>query len=43
MTSEAAVTKLMWALGQYTDVQRVQEVMKTNLVGELGASVDWNA
>ena len=43
MTSEAAVTKLMWALGQYTDVQKVQEVMKTNLVGELGASVDWNA
>ena len=43
MTSEAAVTKLMWALGQYADVQKVQEVMKTNLVGELGASVDWNA
>lgn len=43
MTSEAAVTKLMWALGQYEDAGRVQEVMKKNLLGELGTTVDWNA
>lgn len=42
MTSEAAVTKLMWALGQYQDTEKIQEIMRTNLVGELGASVDWN-
>lgn len=42
MTSEAAVTKLMWALGQYGDIRKVQEVMRTNLVGELGVSMDWN-
>lgn len=42
MTSEAAVTKLMWALGQYKDIQQVQKVMKTNLAGELGTLIDWN-
>lgn len=42
MTSEAAVTKLMWALGQYGDPRQVREVMETNLVGELGARMDWN-
>lgn len=42
MTSEAAVTKLMWALGQYGDYKAVQRVMKTNLLGELGTSIDWN-
>lgn len=41
MTSEAAVTKLMWALGQYDDPAEVQEVMKTNLLGELGVTPDW--
>lgn len=41
MTSEAAVTKLMWALGQYDDRQKVCDVMKTNLLGELGSSSDW--
>lgn len=35
MTTEAAITKLMWALGQYEDVQKVCEVMRTNLLGEL--------
>lgn len=43
MTSEAAITKLMWALGQYDDTSKVQAVMKTNLAGELGASIDWTA
>ncbi|MGN1148665.1 MAG: asparaginase [Lachnospiraceae bacterium] len=36
MTSEAAMTKLMWALGNYADVDRVREVMQRNLVGEMG-------
>lgn len=35
MTTEAAITKLMWALGQYGDAQKVCEVMRTNLLGEL--------
>lgn len=42
MTSEAAVTKLMWALGQYEDKSMVEKIMKTNLLGELGSTVDWN-
>lgn len=41
MTSEAAITKLMWALGQYEDAAQVQKVMRTNLIGELGAVTDW--
>ncbi|MDO4323850.1 MAG: asparaginase [Lachnospiraceae bacterium] len=41
MTTEAAVTKLMWVLGQYDDREQISEVMKTNLVGELGTTVDW--
>ena len=43
MTTEAAVTKLMWALGQYSDPGSVQEIMKKNLLGELGTVADWNA
>ena len=42
MTSEAAVTKLMWALGQYDNPTRIHSVMKTNLLGELGSVMDWN-
>ena len=42
MTSEAAVTKLMWALGQFEDKAMVEKIMKTNLLGELGSIVDWN-
>lgn len=41
MTSEAAVTKLMWALGQYQDPEQVRQVMKENLLGEIGRTVDW--
>jgi L-asparaginase len=41
MTSEAAITKLMWALGQYEDREKVKEVMKTSLIGELGNTIDW--
>lgn len=43
MTTESAVTKLMWALGQYDEPEKVREIMETNLLGELGVTVDWNA
>lgn len=39
MTTEAAITKLMWALGQHEDVRTVCEVMRTNLLGELECEV----
>lgn len=42
MTTEAAVTKLMWVLGQYQDPERIRAVMKTSLRGELGNSMSWN-
>lgn len=42
MTSEAAVTKLMWALGQYDDSEQVRKVMKQNLLGEIGNTINWN-
>lgn len=35
MTYEAAVVKLMWALGQTRKIKKVQELMEKNLVGEL--------
>ena len=41
MTTEGAITKLMWALGQYHDMNRVREVIKTNLLGEIGTMLDW--
>ena len=42
MTSEAAVTKLMWTLGQYKDPKKVCQVMGTNLLGEMGNTINWN-
>ena len=42
MTSEAAITKLMWALGQYEDREQVKKVMVQNLAGELGVKVNWS-
>lgn len=42
MTSEAAVTKLMWTLGQYDDPEKVRKVMKQNLLGEIGNKINWN-
>lgn len=42
MTTEAAVTKLMWVLGQYEDPVMIHKMMLTNLAGELGSTVDWN-
>jgi len=35
MTTEAAVTKLMYLLGQYTDSDRIKELMRTPLRGEM--------
>lgn len=35
MTSEACVTKLMWALGKHKDVQQVKEVFARNYVNEI--------
>ena len=35
MTSEAAVTKLMWALGQGMDQQQIAQLFATNLAGEI--------
>lgn len=41
MTSEAAITKLMWALGEYDDPETVRKIMRKNLVGELGSIYSW--
>lgn len=35
MTTEAAVTKLIWALGQTEDMNKVREIFATNYVGEI--------
>lgn len=35
MTSEACVTKLMWALGQCTSTEGVRKIFATNYVGEI--------
>ena len=35
MTTEAAVTKLMWALGQTADPCEVERILLTPLCGEL--------
>lgn len=35
MTTEAVVTKLMWALGQTDDPQRVRRIFDTNYCGEI--------
>ncbi len=35
MTTEAIVTKLMWALGQTTDREKVAEIFATNYAGEI--------
>lgn len=43
MTTEAAITKLMWALGQYDHPDQVRHIMETNLTGEIGTTINWNA
>lgn len=35
MTSEAAITKLMWALGQGMDIPQITNFFRTNVVGEV--------
>lgn len=37
MTTEAAVTKLMWALGQTGEMEELRRIMATNLCGEYTA------
>jgi len=37
MTSEAAMTKLMWAIGQGLDQQQITELFQQNLAGEITA------
>ena len=40
MTSESAITKLMWALGQGMDIKEVTKLFNTNLVGEVTLDTD---
>lgn len=35
MTTEAAVTKLMWVLGQTDDKEEIRRFFQQNLVGEM--------
>ena len=35
MTTEAIVTKLMWALGQTEDSSKVREIFNTDYAGEV--------
>ena len=35
MTSESAITKLMWALGQGMDVHQIADFFDTNVAGEV--------
>lgn len=35
MTTEAAVTKLMWALGQTDDLNEIRQIFSTNYAGEI--------
>ncbi len=37
MTTEATVTKLMWVLGQSTDMEKVRQMMQTDYCGEISA------
>jgi L-asparaginase len=38
MTTEAAVTKLMWALGQTQDPDQVRQIFSTDMAGEITAN-----
>lgn len=39
MTTEAAVTKLMWALGQTTNQNEIRSIFETNYVGEINIQI----
>ena len=39
MTSEAAVTKLMWVMGQTGDMNKIRSIMQTSLCGEISMTV----
>ncbi len=39
MTCEAAVTKLMYALGQTSDLNKIKEIFNTNLAGEMRSTI----
>ncbi len=38
MLPEVAIVKLMWALGQSSDIGKVRELMRTNIAGEIARS-----
>lgn len=40
MTSESAITKLMWGLGQGWDVHQIAEFFNTDVVGEVTIEKD---
>ena len=40
MTSESAVTKLMWVLGHTSDMARIRRMMYTNYCGEVTLPAD---
>jgi L-asparaginase len=35
LTTEAAITKLMFALGQSTDIQEVKKILRHSIAGEM--------
>jgi L-asparaginase len=35
MTAEAAITKLMWVLGQTDDIREMKEYFSVNIAGEV--------
>ena len=41
MTSEAAMTKLMWAIGQGYDQSQIARLFERNLAGEITENVDF--
>ncbi len=38
MLPEVALVKLMWALGQAADIEKVREIMRTSIAGEITRS-----
>jgi len=38
MIPEVALVKLMWVLGQTSDMEKVKEMMQTNIAGEITQS-----